>query len=595
MRLVLLLTLIGIAGISCSSKYAQIFSALDNSNPKTLFKVWHTMHEKPYDLNTQEAIRRYNIFTNNLSYINKVNSENRAYKLSIAGPFADMTYEEFKSTVLSRDLAKFAEEAQKEKTRHLRGLSYFDDVVDGFDPQKSISQKDTQKIDYQREYDFFDATVERSNGRKGSMENNSSIEQDWTKKNYDFFDSVLFETDATSNTNREESNEDWTKKNYDFFDSVLSETDKINKTNINKDNKGEDWTKKNYDFFDSVLGEEKPVKKQTSEVWSSKNYDFFDSAVGISNNNTKYFTDHKSSKSVNGNSKNQISKEYDFFDSEVDRISNTLNKSSIGNKETNYDFFDQAVDFIRSTDRYSDNYSSSTQSSEAKDWSYLWNYVPDQKSCGSCWAFATAGLIEAHNYIKSGQPTPRLSVQQLIDCESNSHGCAGGFFSNALNYSKAGLQSESDYSYQDGEYFRNKDQWGNYPPSHSCKYDPSLSKAKSNGYEMCWSSSKYFNCQKLDKKIHKDDLIKKYIQRGPYGGMIYAHEDMMHYSSGVLDTPCDEQVNHAVIVVQLTENTLKYRNSWGETWGQNGYGEYRRDINNNHTCWMESAAYIPKV
>ncbi|OLQ00991.1 Tubulin alpha chain [Symbiodinium microadriaticum] len=44
--------------------------------------------------------------------------------------------------------------------------------------------------------------------------------------------------------------------------------------------------------------------------------------------------------------------------------------------------------------------------------------VKNQGSCGSCWAFSTAGCLEAHLAIKmrSTWKAPRLSEQQLVDC-----------------------------------------------------------------------------------------------------------------------------------------------------------------------------------
>lgn len=52
-----------------------------------------------------------------------------------------------------------------------------------------------------------------------------------------------------------------------------------------------------------------------------------------------------------------------------------------------------------------------------------------QGSCGSCWAFTTAAMVESANKI-SGGSLLRLSPQQLLDCASNDStgnmGCDGG-------------------------------------------------------------------------------------------------------------------------------------------------------------------------
>ena len=42
--------------------------------------------------------------------------------------------------------------------------------------------------------------------------------------------------------------------------------------------------------------------------------------------------------------------------------------------------------------------------------------VKKQGHCGSCWAFATAGAVEAANVIQAKRKLTSLSAQQLMDC-----------------------------------------------------------------------------------------------------------------------------------------------------------------------------------
>uniref|UniRef100_A0A1J3D4G5 Vignain n=1 Tax=Noccaea caerulescens TaxID=107243 RepID=A0A1J3D4G5_NOCCA len=57
-----------------------------------------------------------------------------------------------------------------------------------------------------------------------------------------------------------------------------------------------------------------------------------------------------------------------------------------------------------------------------------------------------------------------------------------------------------------------------------------------------------------------------------------------HYSSGVFDAPdCEISTSHAVTLVGYgtSPEGIKYwlaKNSWGETWGENGYIRIRRDV-----------------
>jgi len=50
----------------------------------------------------------------------------------------------------------------------------------------------------------------------------------------------------------------------------------------------------------------------------------------------------------------------------------------------------------------------------------------DQGSCGSCWAFASAGAIEAHMLRTFGVGPEDVSEQQQVSCNTTQSGCAGG-------------------------------------------------------------------------------------------------------------------------------------------------------------------------
>ncbi|KAF2611282.1 hypothetical protein F2Q70_00008319 [Brassica cretica] len=87
--------------------------------------------------------------------------------------------------------------------------------------------------------------------------------------------------------------------------------------------------------------------------------------------------------------------------------------------------------------------------------------------------------------------------------------------------------------------------------------------------------------------------IRSLQRAGIVGGCIEApvsvsmdasHQDgFMHYSGGVYDGPCGTSANHAATIVGYgtSQDGTKYwlaKNSWGETWGENGYIRIRRDV-----------------
>lgn len=68
-------------------------------SPKELFKIYHLLYHKLYDLNSDEGIKRFEIFMNNVNFIEETNSQNLSYKLGINN-FSDLTNEEFRNLYL---------------------------------------------------------------------------------------------------------------------------------------------------------------------------------------------------------------------------------------------------------------------------------------------------------------------------------------------------------------------------------------------------------------------------------------------------------------------------------------------------------------
>jgi C1A family cysteine protease len=69
-----------------------------------------------------------------------------------------------------------------------------------------------------------------------------------------------------------------------------------------------------------------------------------------------------------------------------------------------------------------------------------------------------------------------------------------------------------------------------------------------------------------------------------------AAQNWKDYSSGIF-TNCDDNVNAAVLVVGMTDQYWRAKNSWGVGWGENGYIRISKQM----ACGICSAAIYPII
>ena len=188
--------------------------------------------------------------------------------------------------------------------------------------------------------------------------------------------------------------------------------------------------------------------------------------------------------------------------------------------------------------------------------------VRDQGSCGSCWAFATAGLLEAKIRLQDGV-SRNLAEQYLLSCNTDGWSCSGGWWAHDYHLSKipsgepaAGAVYESDFPY-----VASKDPpYCNPPHTHHEKIASWQYVGSSGG-------------------IASTSAIKQAIYTyGPVASGICAETLFSAYTGGVFSqgdscTGYGDNVNHAVILVGWddTQGIWRLRNSWGADWGESGY------------------------
>ncbi len=191
--------------------------------------------------------------------------------------------------------------------------------------------------------------------------------------------------------------------------------------------------------------------------------------------------------------------------------------------------------------------------------------VKNQANCGSCWAFAGVGCIEAAIKIKDYKTTD-VSEQWIMNCIGSTggtfNGCQGG--------------SNDPFQFVSGQ--------------TGVVYEATIPYAcANNGTESTCIKSCNSSATKQEKMTGYLDLSTTYaaIKQAIYDyGAVYVSMDadgdsLAYYKKGVFtynDPAGTNGRNHAVVLVGWNDDPNDglddhwyMRNSWGANWGENGY------------------------
>jgi cathepsin L len=194
--------------------------------------------------------------------------------------------------------------------------------------------------------------------------------------------------------------------------------------------------------------------------------------------------------------------------------------------------------------------------------------VKDQGQCGSCWAFSTTGGMEGAWEIGSGKLTS-MSEQQLVDCSKNGNmGCNGGSMELAFAYEEGvNVCTEQSYPYRGV---------GGTCKASSCS--TAVPKGGITGYKTVQEST---------------EALKSAIMQNPVSVAIEADQYAFQgYNSGTISSGCGTNLDHGVLAVGYGDEYYLVKNSWGTSWGMQGYVQISTAGN---VCGIHSDASYPTV
>jgi C1A family cysteine protease len=227
------------------------------------------------------------------------------------------------------------------------------------------------------------------------------------------------------------------------------------------------------------------------------------------------------------------------------------------------------------------HYDASEDVPDAIDWveKGAVNEIKDQGQCGSCWAFSAIGSLEGVYFVKKNQLLS-FSEQQLVDCSTpyGNYGCNGGLMDSAFDYIKDhAICNEADYPYKamDGK----------------CKESKCTGVTKVKKYK--------------DVDQNSELALKTAVAKNPTSVAIEADTaSFQFYSGGIFDDPeCGTYLDHGVVAVGYGKDEesgklfWKVRNSWGDTWGDQGYIYFVRQEGESDPgmCGIAMMASYPQV
>merc|ERR1712139_549935 len=176
----------------------------------------------------------------------------------------------------------------------------------------------------------------------------------------------------------------------------------------------------------------------------------------------------------------------------------------------------------------------------------------------------TTGGLEGAWQLSSGNLVS-MSEQFFVDCSKQNSGCNGGLMDTAFSFAEGtAVATEDSYAYtaRDG----------------TCKssFTTAIPQGGVTGYKDVSNSA---------------SALQSALQNSPVSVAIEADQSVFQMdTSGTITSGCGTNLDHGVLAVGYDGSAIKVKNSWGSSWGVEGYVQIAAD-----QCGISQSASFPKT
>lgn len=218
------------------------------------------------------------------------------------------------------------------------------------------------------------------------------------------------------------------------------------------------------------------------------------------------------------------------------------------------------------------------------DWKHVVRPAFNQGACGSCYVISSLKMAEARLKISYNHDI-QLSVQSIINCSYYSQGCDGGFPILAMKYA-ADFEMVPEYC-----------------SPYNGKQGNCLNRCNINNLKYVYKFINYYYVGGAYRKCTEKLMMSELFVHGPFVVSISNDEQLLSHKTGVFSSksgnlnswvlngkkkPSFVKVDHSMLLVGwgeeenprtgLIEKFWILQNTWGTSWGEDGYFKIRRGI-----------------